>query len=316
MPLILGDSPRMNLIVTSEPRKLAAICAEHSPAAERLPAELLERTLAGLGVDRCSEPTLETLRALYGAWCQRVPFDNVRKLLHVRSGCRGALPGSTAQDFLEAWLKFGTGGTCWSGAGAFHSLLAALGFDVLRGVATMLVKPDVPPNHGTVLVRLGRARYLVDCSMLHGEPLLLADDSDAVIPHPAWGLSGSRRDGRWHIRWRPLNRLDGFECRLEYFGATREEFRDYNERTRGWSPFNYEVTARINRRDSAVGVSFGRAVSLGGDGSVVSMEIDTRERNRRLIEDIGISEELVRALPEDVPTPPPPGSRTALLRTA
>ena len=38
------------------------------------------------------------------------------------------------------------------------------------------------------------------------------------------------------------------------------------DQTRGWSPFNYEVTARINRSDRAVGVAFGKIVSLEGDG--------------------------------------------------
>jgi len=42
-----------------------------------------------------------------------VPFDNVRKLIHVKSGKAGPLPGGTAEDFFTAWLRHGTGGTCW-----------------------------------------------------------------------------------------------------------------------------------------------------------------------------------------------------------
>src|SRR5689334_18403724 len=132
-----------------------------------LPEELVERVLAGLGLDRRSEPTLEGLRKLYGTWCQKVPFDNVRKLIHVRAVNSGPLPGSTAVDFLKGWLRFGAGGTCWAGAGAFHALLVTLGFDALRGVGTMLAAPDLPPNHGTVVVNFGADQYLVDCSILH-----------------------------------------------------------------------------------------------------------------------------------------------------
>jgi N-hydroxyarylamine O-acetyltransferase len=276
--------------------------------------ELTERVLAGLGLNTRPEPTFEGLRNLYGAWCQKVPFDNVRKLIHVRAVNSGPLPGSTAADFLKGWLRFGAGGTCWAGAGAFHALLVTLGFDVLRGVGTMLVAPDLPPNHGTVVVNFGAEQYVVDCSILHGEPLALRKDSETSIAHPAWGVQCSTRDQRWHIQWRPLHRLDGFECRLETFGASNDEFSESYDRTRGWSPFNYEVTARTNRGERVIGMSFGSEISIERDGSVTQRLISDAERKRVLIEEIGISEELVRHLPNDIPTPPPPGSRKAQFR--
>ena len=57
--------------------------------------ELFENVLLRLGFSQRPTPTLDGLCALYGAWCQRVPFDNVRKLIHVRAGENGPLPGST-----------------------------------------------------------------------------------------------------------------------------------------------------------------------------------------------------------------------------
>src|SRR5215471_19283295 len=173
-----------------------------------LAEELLERVLVGLGFNKRPELTLDGLRILYGSWCQKVPFDNVRKLIHVRAVHSGPLPGTTAADFLKGWLRFGAGGTCWAGNGAFHALLVTLGFDALRGVGTMLVAPDLPPNHGTVVVNFVADQYLVDCSILHGEPLLLRKDSESSIAHPAWGVRCAIRDQKWHIRWRPLHRLD------------------------------------------------------------------------------------------------------------
>jgi N-hydroxyarylamine O-acetyltransferase len=282
-----------------------------SAAAAALSESLVERVLARLGLSARPEPTLQGLAVLYGAWCQRVPFDNVRKMIHVRSGDAGPLPGSPPEDFLTNWLKHGTGGTCWSGAGSFQALLAALGFAAVRGVATMLVVPDLPPNHGTVQVSFGTERYLVDCSMLHGEPLRLDEQAETRVTHPGWGLRCGRRDGRWHVAWRPLHKVDGFECRLERFGASAEEFRHFYEQTRGWSPFNYEVSARINRGDKVVGMGFGQAVTLRADGSVEQRPISRAERDRVLIEEVGLSEEIVAQLPDDTPTPPPPGSRTA-----
>jgi len=56
---------------------------------------------------------------------------------------------------------------------------------------------------------------------------------------------------------------------------------------------------------------FGKTVSLERDGSARQSPAPHTERVRVLIEGIGLSEEIVRQLPEDTPTPPPPWSRTA-----
>jgi len=272
-------------------------------------SELFELILTRLGFSGRPEPTLGNLRRLYSAWCRRVPFDNIRKLIHVRSGVSGPLPGSSAEDFFSAWLRHGTGGTCWAGAGAFQALLTSVGFNAARGVATMLVAPDIPPNHGTVEVTFDEVRYLVDCSILHGEPLRLDENSETRIKHPAWGVRCSRRNGFWHVWWRPLHKPEGFECRCERFGAESGEFRDFYEATRGWSPFNYEATARVNRGDIVIGVTFGKEVRLHDNGEVTQTPVSHEERKRLLVEQIGMSEEIVSQLPDDIPTPPPPGAR-------
>ena len=94
--------------------------------------------LAKLGVARPA-PDRDGLAAVYGAWCRRVPFDNVRKMIHVRAEDPGPLPGDDPTEFFESWLAHGAGGTCWAGNGALFALLQALGFSASRGVATMLV---------------------------------------------------------------------------------------------------------------------------------------------------------------------------------
>jgi N-hydroxyarylamine O-acetyltransferase len=298
---------RIHYVVQSSLREMSARrTTKINTTGDRLSGDLLERVLLKLGWNRRPEPTLENLGAIYRAWCQRVPFDNVRKLIHVQARNPGPLPGSTADDFFEAWLRFGTGGTCWSGAGACHALLVSLDFDATRGVATMLVTPDLPPNHGTVRVTFDAANFLVDCSILHGAPLLLNESVETGIEHAAWGVRCRRRDGRLHVAWRPLNRLEGFECRFESFGATREEFEKFHENTRAWSPFNYELALRLNRGNDVVGVAFGHKVSLLHDGSVIRAPISRGERMRFLVEEIGLAEEIVAKLPGDIPTPPPP----------
>ena len=277
-----------------------------------LPEELLERVLLRLGFNKQPAPDFAGLSQLYTRWGQSIPFDNVRKMIHMRGGKSEPLPGTTAVDFFEAWLRHGTGGTCWSNAGACAVLLKSLGFQAVRGVGTMLVVPDLPPNHGTVQVTLDGVRYLVDCSMLYGEPLRLEEGKETGVPHPAWGVTCAQRDGRWHIAWRPLHKTDGFECRLERFDATHDEYADLFDQTRGWSPFNYELSVRLNKADKVVGAAFGHAISLSNDGRVARKPIDDTERRQLLIEEIGMSEEIVSQLPPDVTTPPPPGSKTAI----
>ena len=54
------------------------------PHAEALAPALLERVLSKLGLSEPPSPTLEGLRTLYPAWCRKVPFDNIRQLMHRR----------------------------------------------------------------------------------------------------------------------------------------------------------------------------------------------------------------------------------------
>ena len=200
-------------------------------------AESVVPVLARLGVER-PNLDLEGLRSLYGAWCRSVPFDNTRKLIHVFEERDGPLPGSTADDFFDAWLRLGTGGTCWAGNGALHDLLEALGFKVDRAIATMLLRRDAPaPNHGTVVVTVDGRRYVTDASILSGEPLDLLEDGEAPNPGPLPRLD--RVDGKPAVMWRMVRAPEGFPCRIDRIGAGADEFEELHGRTRAWSPFNY-----------------------------------------------------------------------------
>jgi N-hydroxyarylamine O-acetyltransferase len=175
----------------------------------------------------------------------------------------------------------------------------------------MLAAPNLPPNHGTVLVNFDGQSFLVDSSILHGHPLSLSKDCETSISHPAWGARSVWRENNWFIQWRPLMRLEGFECRVDRFPATETDFIDSFARTRGWSPFNYELSVRVNRGDRVIGVASGHSITLLTDGSVIRTPFTPDERRRLLIEDVGITEALVMQLPDDVATPPPPWSQTA-----
>lgn len=280
----------------------------HSPS--MLAPALIERVLQRLGFTQAPAPSFEGLSHLYAAWCQRVPFDNLRKLIHLRAGESGPLPGSDAGDFFASWLKDGTGATCWGGHTALHALLVALGFRAARGYGTMMVAPDIPPNHGTVVVELEGRRYLVDASLLHGEPLELSATDTTRVVHGAWGVTASAQTGSQLIRWRPIHMPQGLDCRIDRLDVDAQVFLDLHEGTRAWSPFNYQLYARVNRGESVIGTGFGERFTFRADGTVERQPLQAQDRLRFLIEELGIREALAVRVPADVPTPPPPSARS------
>jgi len=268
--------------------------------------ELTERVLAKLGCD-VPPTTLPGLAEVYAAWCRGVPFDNVRKLIHVRSGDPGVLPGDSPTDFFENWLAHGCGGTCWSVHGAWHALLDSLGFSVGRAVATMLAAPNIPPNHGSVVVTIDGDHYVVDASILHSEPLLMREGEPAEIDHPAWGVSARWTDGQFCIRWRNfITGAQPMDCVFNQIGASAAEFSERHEMTRAWSPFNYGLSLTLLQGNRRIAAALGRLWSLDDSGTLSERPADLNERRRFLIEEAGMSEALVERLPDDVLMEPPP----------
>lgn len=271
-----------------------------------LPCELVERVLSRLGLDKAPAVNFHGLSAVYGAWCRHVPFDNLRKLVHLAARDTRPFPGDSPTDFFEAWLKYGSGGTCWAGNGALAALLQSLGFNISRGISTMMVAPALPPNHGTVVVTIKGDQYLVDASILHVEPLLLHAERVTSVDHPVWGVTCTPRDGKWHVLWHSTHMAEPFECRINYLGASAGEFSDFYEGTRGWSPFNYSVYARRLRGREMIGIAYGERVVVDASGNRRSNPISREDCLRSLVEEFGIHEELVVQLPLDQPMPPPP----------
>ena len=91
-------------------------------------------------------------------------------------------------------------------------------------------------------------------------------------------------------------------------------FHERHERSRGWSPFNYALYARLNRGSTVLGTAFGQRVELDAEGSVRAEPLPAAERAQLLIEQLGMRESLISQLPADLPTPPPPQSASARAR--
>jgi N-hydroxyarylamine O-acetyltransferase len=271
---------------------------------------LAERVLDELGFSRAPAVDRAGLAALYAAWCRSVPFDNARKLIHLRANDPAPLPGDTPEDFFAAWLAHGAGGTCWAIHGAWCALLEACGFDARRAIATMLVAPDLPPNHGSVSVRLGDETLLVDATMQHGEPLAL-EQRVTEVAHPAYGVRARPDGARWLVGWRSPFTLEPMDCRIESLAGDAAAFRTHHEATRAWSPFNFQLMVRVWRGDGILNATRGERIFIAADGSVSRTLLDRGARLKLLIEEAGFSEELAKQVPDDLPTPPPPRSRSA-----
>lgn len=274
-----------------------------------IPPAYVEKILEQMGLGEKPDPDLAGLGELYSAWCHHIPFDNCRKLIACRNRTPGPLPGDDSLDFFEMWLKHGVGGTCWASHGAWSDLLTALGFDAHRAVATMMVVPNLPPNHGTVIVNIGSSVYCVDVGIKFVEPLAIIPGRDVTIEHPAWGVRGHWVDDKYAIRWRALHLADPFDCHIDEWPVDAPRFAKQHEATREWSPFNYQLNFNLVKNGGRIGVGMGDAVQIAPDGAITRTPLE--DRKGYLIDQLGVSEELARQIPPDVPTPPPPGSSAA-----
>jgi N-hydroxyarylamine O-acetyltransferase len=253
----------------------------------------LQRVLERLGFAAPPPPTLEGLNDLYRAWCRAVPFDNVRKRISLASGDEGPLPGGRAEDFLESWLRHGTGGTCWPSSNGLFALLDACGFDARRVSGSM--QDTGEPNHGSVLVRIDGVDHLADSSMLtdavfalrRGEPLRIDDPLHPISVEPAGAT--------WVITWAfPFG--DGvLPCRLLDDPVDHAFYLERYELSRRISPFNEHLYARRNFAGellSYLGSSRFRKRASG----VHRDDLERDSLAASLVSDLGLSTEIVAGL--------------------
>jgi N-hydroxyarylamine O-acetyltransferase len=264
--------------------------SNRQPSVHSLRQELLGRVLLRLGLRAPVPNDLEGLASVYRAWCEHVPFDNIRKMISLRAGEGSTLAGLDAADFFENWLANGTGGTCWPASNALYTLLTSLGFDARRAAGSMYELPQI--NHGTVKVRLDGHDWLVDAAMMTNEPIHLADEIQ-IKGGLAGAFESEVHDGA-HVIWGDFPPSGEFiPCRLR-LDPVGDEF--YNERyqtfSREESPFNYKLYFRRGGPGGAH-VVFGNArFTRTADG------FDIREFDRDglcsyLTDEEGVSGELV-----------------------
>ena len=269
-----------------------------------LQPQLVEQVLQKLGITTSPNNDLDGLSAIYGRWCRKIPFDNIQKRLFYSGLAEGPVPGNNSADFFQKWLAYGTGGTCWANSHAMHDLLEAVGFEVVRVAATMLVTPDVVgPTHGTVFARVDDRQYLVDGSMQTESPVPVEEGNPERVRHPAERVHLELQEGQWHVRWYPAHRPDGLWCRIDKVDVPRAQFNEYHERTRSRSRFNASLYVRLNHPEQTTTIASGEKLVMKLDGRPVSSPLNEEQRVQVLVEEFGIDEGLAANLPPDEPLP-------------
>ncbi len=254
---------------------------------------LIERVLAKLGFDAEPGSDRRGLVALYAAWCERVPFDNVRKRIAMLEGAQGPLPGGLPGDFLGAWLEHGAGGTCWPSSNALHAVVRACGFDVRRISASMFDRND--HNHGSLIVRVGGEEVLVDSSILNGRPIPLHRGAVTKLHHPVHPIRVEPVAESFRIHWGMAQSHDTIPCRLMNDPVDEAFYLERYEISRAYSVFNNALYARRNFP--------GRLVSFVGDtrhektaSGVSSRVLAPEEMRKALVEELGLSPAIVARL--------------------
>ncbi|MGH2713162.1 MAG: arylamine N-acetyltransferase [Thermoleophilaceae bacterium] len=263
---------------------------------------LAERVLERLGYAAPPPTDLGGLGGLYLAWCRNVPWDNLQKRITVEGG-RAPLAGAEPAEFFANFLAHGTGGTCWPSSGALHDLLAAAGFPVRRAVGAMHhLRFGRRANHGTVIATVEGAEYLVDSSMLTEHVLPLRREEPTAIAHAVHPIRAEPTAERlWSVWWSAADRDEEIPCLIFEDDVGHERYLERYEASRA-DGFSYAFVVRKNLGGGVVTVT--RAVRYFKDarGAISASDVSGRLAEV-LVDEIGFSDEIVAALPPDVPDP-------------
>jgi N-hydroxyarylamine O-acetyltransferase len=281
-----------------------------------LPVDLFGKVLERLGLPNEPEMKLSGLSATYRAWCETVPFDNAAKLIALRTGVTGNLPGIDAQEFFTNFLEYGIGGTCWPSSNALYSLFHDLGFDVKRLAGSMRDTGII--SHGTTKAHIDGADWLVDSSMLTRNPLPLSFDLH-IGSDPVWGGEVEYTDGTHIIWWDAVPAPEFIPCRLLPHDVEYDFYLERYEASRTKSPFNERIYVRRNFPDSVLVITGNRHFVKSANGVEASL-LSESELEDRLAGEAGFSSQIIDRLrdngaikasmvPPDSPPPPIPGVR-------
>jgi N-hydroxyarylamine O-acetyltransferase len=265
-----------------------------------LPEATTEAVLTKLGLDHRPDADAAGLATVYAAWCERVPFDNLVKRIHLVTGSLEPFPNGTAEAFFALYRKHGTGGTCWPSSNALHALLVSLGFETRRASGAMRDDRYGPIHtHATEIVTLDSHEYWVDTSMLTHVPLPLRQgtvtqierDHDPVRAEPVGDL--------WRVWWELPSNGEPIACLLLDDSVGEPHYLARYEASRELSGFNDAIYATRVTASGKVNISKGVLYERTAAG--ITQRDMGDDRTDILVEEFGYSPEIIARLPPDSP---------------
>jgi arylamine N-acetyltransferase len=251
--------------------------------------DLVNRILSKLDIPVPATADLISLQSLYAAWCYHLPFDNIRKMIALRTGGNKPLPGLDAEEFFENWLANGAGATCWPMANAFYELILSFGYKASRVAGYMLDLGIL--NHGSVKVSVNKQEYFADAPLLLNVLLPLGQGifihNDPVTPVELEPKETS------NLVWiKPLPGNEYFYCRMISDPVSYSLFEEGYEASRTGSIFNQRLYARRNHPGEMI-VLWGNARFSKTVNGIEIRELSPDELCDALHKDIGISYPLI-----------------------
>ncbi|MDF2115296.1 arylamine N-acetyltransferase [Roseiarcaceae bacterium H3SJ34-1] len=272
-----------------------------------LSPDLLAAVLAKL--DIVDKPALDLagLNRLCAAYSSHVPNDNIQKRIWLSGARTRAVTGGDPVEFFTNWLDHGTGGTCFPANGALCALLQTIGFDARRISGAVLMEGiEHDGNHGTVLVNLDGVDFLVDAQLAAFSALPLVPGQFASTGTGIHDICALPVADGFDVQWYPgSNRQTPLVMRPNLqLGAVGHDYflAQYAlsaSRDRRRSPFNEALFIGRHFAGSILIVGRNNRIDISADNTVIKSEITLIERNRILVEELGISEQVVDAIPAD-----------------
>jgi len=268
---------------------------------------LLERVLLRLDLNDSPSIDLGGLNRIVAAFSAGISNDNILKRIWLVGERRSPVTGGEPSEFFENWLLHGTGGTCFPANGALFALLAALGFDAHRHLASVMMEGiETDGNHGTVVVRVDGADYLVDAQLAAYAALPLVIGRETSTGSGIHDIRAVPVGEEFDIQWYPgSNRQTPMVTRLDLNRGPVDhpvflaQYALSASRDRRRSPFNDALFVGRHFPDRILNVGRGALTVVSADNTVSRRQISLAERRQILVGDFGVSVEMVDRIPPD-----------------
>ncbi|OSI96531.1 arylamine N-acetyltransferase [Bradyrhizobium canariense] len=270
-------------------------------------AELLNAVKSKLGLPSRPRVDLTGLNQIYAAYSGHIPNDNIQKRIWLSGNKSQPVTGGEPAEFFENWLEHGTGGTCFPTNGALCSLLCAIGFDARRILGSVMMEGiEHEGNHGTVLVRIADIEYLVDAQLAAFSALPLIVGRFAKTGGGIHDVQAVPRGEEFDVQWYPgsnrqvpmITRLDLKPGPVDH-SVFMAQYALSALRDRKRSPFNEAIFIGRHFPDRILNLGRLTRTEISCDNVVSKREITPAERTQILVDEFGISAEIVQAIPPD-----------------